>query len=329
MLFSFRNNLRSSSLVGISLHHTLLPPDGPTGSPEWNGSVWKTHNLFKCVDVQPFTLIWASSWQWKGERGIASFCRLQSRFWWFAGSHWHGVVILHLCLVIICFIWPITAAEQWFWPVCGGTKPVLCWIIDGSSDNCRPGGLLSFWRHLSFVRKLPSLCWKRNYHAFDCDHDTMVPWLIQAHGSVCKCVFILVKVVNINNAHRGLSSDCLLAKFNMKAAFTCCRICNLVLFHPFLPLNGSDRGMWPINSNWRSYGDWVSLWGSSIDPRGGGAGQAVLQPPQLLTPPCRPSCKRTLCPFTRTIIRRAGHPSALTDKPLKHNYTFCPLSAWI
>lgn len=49
---------------------------------------------------------------------------------------------------------------------------------------------------------------------------TVTPWLIQAHGSVCKCFFILVKVVNINNAHRGLSSYCLLAKFNMKAAFT-------------------------------------------------------------------------------------------------------------
>lgn len=148
---------------------------------------------------------------------------------------------------------------------------------------------------------------------------TATPWLIQAHGSVCKCFFILVKVVNINNADNGLSPDCFLAKFSMKAAFTC----NLVPFYPFLPLNGSDRGMWPINSNWRSYGDRVSLWGSSIDPGDGGATQALLHPPQFL------SGKRTLCPFTRTIIRRAGHPSALTDKPLNHNYTFYPLSAWI
>lgn len=158
---------------------------------------------------------------------------------------------------------------------------------------------------------------------------TVNPWLIQAHGSVGKCLFLLVKVVNINNAHRGLSSDCLLAKFNIKAAFTCYRICNLLPFYPFLPLNGSDRGMWPINSNWRSYGDWVSLWGSSIDLGEAGAEQAVLHPPQLLTAQCSPSCKRTLCPFTRAIIRRAGHPSTTADQPLNHNYTFPSLSAWI
>ena len=107
---------------------------------------------------------------------------------------------------------------------------------------------------------------------------TVTPWLIQAHGSVCKCFFILVKEFNINNAHRGLSSDCLLAKFNMKAACNC----TVVPFYPLLPLNGSDRGMWPVNSNWRSYGDWVSLRGSSIDPRDGKAGQAALHPSQLL-----------------------------------------------
>ena len=32
---------RSSGRVEISRRHTLLPPDGPTGSPEWNGLVWR------------------------------------------------------------------------------------------------------------------------------------------------------------------------------------------------------------------------------------------------------------------------------------------------
>lgn len=38
---------------------------------------------------------------------------------------------------------------------------------------------------------------------------TVTPWLIQARLSACRCVFILVQVVNINNAHRGPSSDSL------------------------------------------------------------------------------------------------------------------------
>lgn len=41
----------------------------------------------------------------------------------------------------------------------------------------------------------------------------------------------------------------------------------------------------------------------------------------------RAKLQRNSLSFHRTIIKRAGHPSPLTDKPLSHNYTFPPLSA--
>lgn len=77
----------------------------------------KTHNLFKCVDVQALSTLILYELHPDNKnmkRGLVSFYRLHSGFCWFAGSHWHGAVILHLRFVVMCFIWPIAAAEQCF-----------------------------------------------------------------------------------------------------------------------------------------------------------------------------------------------------------------------
>lgn len=119
-----------------------------------------------------------------------------------------------------------------------------------------------------------------------------------------KCFFILVYVVNINNAHAGLSLTSVLAKSNMDGFTSCARLSPRPFFLPsssfhfklailsfpssFCPClwkapygsdTQSDRKMWPISSNWRSCGGWVSLGGGGgvIDPMDGRGGKACWQ----------------------------------------------------
>lgn len=165
-------------------------------------------------------------------------------------------------------------------------------------------------------------------------------------------------MVNINNAHAGLSSASVLAKFDMEGFTSCPRLSPhssfLSLFstvslplHPSLSFSipgserqpygseaYSDRKMWPISSNWRSSGGWVSR------GEGGGRGwrrrdryhgrwrwacRQAGRPTSAASPTAPDSSMKaqpqsTGCPFTRTIIKRAGHPSSppeLTAHPVK------------
>lgn len=127
-------------------------------------------------------------------------------------------------------------------------------------------------------------------------------WLIQTCQLVNKCFFILMYVVDINNAHKGLSLTSVLATFNVDGFTSCARLSPrpCFLFRSFFPLQAfysilsfsfwlwkvpygsdthSDRKMWPFSSNWRSCGGWVSLGagGSVIDPMDSGGGQACWQ----------------------------------------------------
>lgn len=148
-------------------------------------------------------------------------------------------------------------------------------------------------------------------------------------------------MVNINNAHAGLSSASVLAKFSMEGFTSCARLSphsySFFLSQSFsfpprarssvlslwkAPYGSdaySDRTMWPISSNWRSCGGWVSLGGGGvIDPMDGGGGQTGWQR-------CIPHSSWQLnegqaaehrMSFIRTIVKRAGHPRA----PRTHNH---------
>lgn len=83
------------------------------------------------------------------------------------------------------------------------------------------------------------------------ERELIVPlWLIQTCQLVSKCFFILVYVVNINNAHAGLSLTSVLAKSNMDGFTSCARLSprpfflslpllstSSSLFYPFPPLS--------------------------------------------------------------------------------------------
>lgn len=129
-----------------------------------------------------------------------------------------------------------------------------------------------FWRHLSLLRKLQSLWWKKNDGASDSDS------IINSGTRLCVNASLFRRNEWISIMHAGVQVQTVSwSKFNMKAA-------PFAPFSPSLPLNGSDRGMWPISGNWRSYGDRVSLPGSSIDLGDGGVGWALLHPPPPHSP---------------------------------------------
>lgn len=175
-------------------------------------------------------------------------------------------------------------------------------------------------------------------------------------------------MVNINNAHAGLSSASVLAKFDMEGFTSCPRLSPhssfLSLFstvslplHPSLSFSipgserqpygseaYSDRKMWPISSNWRSSGGWVSRGeggggggGGVIDTTDGGGGHAgrqagrqALHPPQLLTAQWRPSRRAQdvlLQEQSSSVQVTPRAPQNSRHIQLNHNYPFSRLSA--
>lgn len=177
-------------------------------------------------------------------------------------------------------------------------------------------------------------------------------------------------MVNINNAHAGLSSASVLAKFDMEGFTSCPRLSPhssfLSLFstvslplHPSLSFSipgserqpygseaYSDRKMWPISSNWRSSGGWVSRGeggGEGVAaawsiPRtvevgmqaGRQAGRQALHPPQLLTAQWRPSRRAQdvlLQEQSSSVQVTPRAPQNSRHIQLNHNYPFSRLSA--
>lgn len=169
-------------------------------------------------------------------------------------------------------------------------------------------------------------------------------WLIQTCQLVSKCFFILVYVVNINNAHAGLSLTSVLAKSNMDGFTSCARLSprpfflslpllstSSSLFYPFPPLSVpvSERrrmaltpsliercgpsavigGAAVVGFLLEVAAAWSIQWMAEVGRHADRAASPTAPDSSMKAEP-----QSTGCPFTRTIVKCAGRPRALRTR---------------